>query len=65
MTIGVTIGAIVGHGLASVLAVVGGNLAAKFMSERIINLIGGLTFIAFAALYYAGILNMGFVAWKY
>lgn len=47
---GVAGGAIAGHAVATLLAVVGGAIASKFVSEKTIGYIGGTLFIAFAGL---------------
>lgn len=46
--IGVTIGAIIGHTICALLAVLGGKLIAGRLSERTITLIGGALFYVFA-----------------
>ncbi|AFY62270.1 TMEM165/GDT1 family protein [Synechococcus sp. PCC 6312] len=45
---GVTLGAITGHGISSLIAVVGGGLLAGRISERNITLLGGILFLIFA-----------------
>lgn len=46
----VCLGAILGHGLCTALAVVGGNVLAKRISERVVLVLGGICFLSFAAL---------------
>ena len=46
---GVTLGAIVGHTICTIIAVIGGRLVAKHLSERTVTAIGGLLFLIFAA----------------
>ena len=48
--IGVTIGAILGHTICAVIAVVTGNSIADRISEKLITLIGGGLFILFGAI---------------
>jgi len=45
----VTLGACLGHGLATGIAVLGGAFISKFVSEKQISLIAGLLFLLFAA----------------
>lgn len=47
--VGVASGAVVGHALATGIAVLGGALASKYVSERTINLTSGVLFLVFAA----------------
>lgn len=52
--IGVTLGACIGHGLCTGLAVVGGKLLASSISERSVLLFGGTLFCLFAVLAFFG-----------
>ncbi|PSO55109.1 MAG: hypothetical protein BRC40_01370 [Cyanobacteria bacterium QH_8_48_120] len=47
--LGVTFGAILAHAICTAIAVIGGSLIAKQISERMITAIGGLLFFIFAA----------------
>ncbi|MFN6462381.1 MAG: TMEM165/GDT1 family protein [Nostoc sp. DedVER02] len=47
-TLGVTLGAILGHTICTVIAVIGGRLIAGKISERTITTIGGFLFLVFA-----------------
>jgi putative Ca2+/H+ antiporter (TMEM165/GDT1 family) len=46
--VSVAVGAIAAHGVATGIAVSGGAVAAKYLSEKTIGLIGGALFIVFA-----------------
>eukprot|EP00959_Pyramimonas_sp_CCMP1952_P125876 2632307-Pyramimonas_sp.AAC.1 len=46
--VAVATGALAGHTLATFIAVIGGAFLAKYISERVVGLIGGGLFIAFA-----------------
>jgi putative Ca2+/H+ antiporter (TMEM165/GDT1 family) len=46
--LGVTLGAILGHTICTVIAVIGGRLIAGRISERVVTAIGGLLFLIFA-----------------
>jgi putative Ca2+/H+ antiporter (TMEM165/GDT1 family) len=48
----VTLGAILGHGICTAIAVIGGRLIAGRISERIITAIGGVLFIIFGVTAY-------------
>lgn len=45
---GVTIGAILGHGICAAIAVIGGRLISQRISERIMTAVGGFLFLIFA-----------------
>ena len=46
--VGVALGALFGHFLATLIAVVGGSLLSKRISERVVGLVGGSLFLLFA-----------------
>jgi putative Ca2+/H+ antiporter (TMEM165/GDT1 family) len=48
--LGIIIGAILGHGLCAVIAVIGGRMIAGQISERMVTAIGGSLFIIFGAI---------------
>jgi len=45
--IGVTVGAILGHGICTAIAVIGGRLIAGRISERLVTALGGVLFLIF------------------
>ena len=47
--VGVVTGAIAGHGVATVLAVLGGSFLSEYISEKLIAYVGGTLFLVFAA----------------
>ncbi|GIL83456.1 hypothetical protein Vretimale_11183 [Volvox reticuliferus] len=47
--LGVTAGAVAGHGVATGLAVAGGGLLSQYFSERVLQYVGGSLFLIFAA----------------
>jgi putative Ca2+/H+ antiporter (TMEM165/GDT1 family) len=47
--VGVALGATAGHAVATALAVLGGALASKYVSEKTVGYIGGTLFLVFAA----------------
>lgn len=53
--LGVIVGGISGHLVASIIAVVGGSFLGRFISERNARLIGGVLFLVFAVLTIIGI----------
>jgi len=52
---GVFAGAVGGHALATLLAVLGGALLSKRISERAVGITGGVLFLVFAAATLAGV----------
>ena len=54
--VGVAAGATAGHALATAIAVLGGALVSRWLSERAIGFIGGGLFLVFAALTQAGVM---------
>ncbi|KAK7406076.1 hypothetical protein VNO78_07693 [Psophocarpus tetragonolobus] len=47
--LGVIAGALAGHGVATLLAVLGGSLLGTYLSEKVIAYVGGVLFLVFAA----------------
>eukprot|EP00887_Chlorella_sp_A99_P008148 scaffold12.g8148.t1 len=47
--LGVVLGAVAGHGLATAIAVLGGSFLGRYIDERVAKLIGGSLFLVFAA----------------
>ena len=54
--VGVAAGATAGHALATAIAVLGGALVSRWLSERAIGFIGGALFLVFAALTQGGVM---------
>lgn len=54
---GVVTGAIAGHAVATVLAVLGGSILSEYISEKLIAYVGGSLFLVFAATTLVGILR--------
>ena len=46
---GVVLGAVTGHGAATALAVLGGSVLGKYLSEQVVQYVGGSLFLLFAA----------------
>ena len=46
--VGLALGSIAAHAVATVIAVVGGAMIARFLSEKLIGIVGGLLYLAFA-----------------
>ncbi|XP_051129257.1 protein PAM71, chloroplastic isoform X4 [Andrographis paniculata] len=55
--LGVIAGAFAGHGVATLLAVLGGSFLGTFLSEKAIRYIGGILFLVFAAVTFVEIVN--------
>uniref|UniRef100_A0A453AHK7 GDT1 family protein n=1 Tax=Aegilops tauschii subsp. strangulata TaxID=200361 RepID=A0A453AHK7_AEGTS len=47
--LGVASGAIAGHLVATLLAIIGGAFLANYLSEKLVGLLGGVLFLLFAA----------------
>ena len=47
--VGVVAGAVAGHGVATVIAVLGGSFLGKYMDEKTVQYVGGSLFLLFAA----------------
>lgn len=47
--LGVIAGAVTGHGVATVIAVLGGSFLGKYLSEKTVQYVGGSLFLVFAA----------------
>ena len=47
--LGVIGGAVTGHGVATVIAVLGGSFLGKYLRERTVQYVGGSLFLVFAA----------------
>ena len=46
--VGVTLGGVLGHGICTGAAVLGGRQLSKYVSERFIGISGGILFLLFA-----------------
>lgn len=53
--LGVIVGGVSGHLVASIIAVVGGSFLGKYISEKNARLVGGVLFLVFAVLTFIGI----------
>ena len=47
--VGVVSGAILGHALATAIAVAGGSILSEYISEKVVQYVGGSLFLVFAA----------------
>ncbi|GJP40539.1 hypothetical protein CLOM_g209, partial [Closterium sp. NIES-68] len=56
---GVVTGAVAAHGVATVMAVLGGSFLSKYISERTVAYVGGTLFLVFAAATLAEIISNG------
>lgn len=45
---GVVLGAVAGHGVATVIAVLGGSFLGRYLDERAVQYVGGSLFLVFA-----------------
>lgn len=50
--VGVTLGAILGHAICTIIAVIGGKLIAGRISERMVTIVGGILFLIFGIVAY-------------
>merc|ERR1711966_186013 len=48
--VGVASGAIVGHAVATIIAIAGGSVLSKYISEKTVGYVGGVLFLLFALL---------------
>lgn len=46
--VGVTTGAVAGHGVATLIAVLGGSVLGKYLNEKVVQYVGGSLFLVFA-----------------
>jgi putative Ca2+/H+ antiporter (TMEM165/GDT1 family) len=53
--LGVASGAIAGHLVATVLAIMGGAFLANYISEKLVGYVGGALFLVFAAATFFGV----------
>jgi putative Ca2+/H+ antiporter (TMEM165/GDT1 family) len=45
----VVLGAVAGHAVATVIAVLGGSFLGRYLDERVVQYVGGSLFLVFAA----------------
>ena len=57
--VAVVAGATLGHAAATAMAVLAGSWAAQYISERLVKVLGGVTFLAFAVASLASVLLGG------
>ncbi len=43
-----TTGAVAGHGVATLIAVLGGSVLGKYLNEKVVQYVGGSLFLVFA-----------------
>jgi putative Ca2+/H+ antiporter (TMEM165/GDT1 family) len=60
---GVVLGAVAGHGVATVIAVLGGSFLGKYLSERTVQYVGGSLFLLFAAGEISSVVSFMFFCW--
>ena len=46
--VGVVTGAVAGHGMATLIAVLGGSVLGKYLNEKVVQYVGGSLFLVFA-----------------
>jgi putative Ca2+/H+ antiporter (TMEM165/GDT1 family) len=58
--VGVVSGAVAGHGVATLVAVLGGSVLSEYVSEKVVQYVGGSLFLVFAATYVVDIVRGDF-----